>query len=189
MTTVYFVRHAQPDIAHADDRTRPLTALGWADSEAVADILSERPIDTILSSPYRRSMDTLRATAGRLGLPIHTDERFREREKGPGGHDLPMIRRRWDDFAFLEPGGECLADVQRRNVEALLEALDRYEGQTLALGTHGTALSTISHHFTPALGYAEFLRIWHSLPYVLRMDFEGKRLRSREDMLMVMRGY
>ena len=30
MTTIYFVRHAQSDHRHADDRTRPLTEAGLA---------------------------------------------------------------------------------------------------------------------------------------------------------------
>ena len=29
MTSVYFVRHAQPDISWEDDRTRPLTPTGY----------------------------------------------------------------------------------------------------------------------------------------------------------------
>ncbi len=32
MTRVYFVRHAQPEHDHMDDRTRPLTAEGVTDS-------------------------------------------------------------------------------------------------------------------------------------------------------------
>ncbi|MDE5933508.1 MAG: hypothetical protein K2H40_13660 [Lachnospiraceae bacterium] len=35
MTRVYFVRHAQPEHDHEDDRTRPLTAKGRADAKAV----------------------------------------------------------------------------------------------------------------------------------------------------------
>ena len=35
MTKIYFVRHAQPEHNHADDRTRPLTKEGIVDSKVV----------------------------------------------------------------------------------------------------------------------------------------------------------
>lgn len=38
MTSVYFVRHAQPDFNWSDDMTRPLTAEGEKDSEKVTEI-------------------------------------------------------------------------------------------------------------------------------------------------------
>lgn len=63
MTRVYFVRHAQPEHGWADDRTRPLTKEGWGDTLAVAEALSNEPIDAFYSSPYRRSMDTIRQAA------------------------------------------------------------------------------------------------------------------------------
>ena len=44
MTKVYFVRHAQPDFAWEDDRTRPLTAEGKADSAVVVKFLKDKNI-------------------------------------------------------------------------------------------------------------------------------------------------
>ena len=37
MTTVYFVRHAQPDLSVHDDLTRPLTEKGLQDRKKVTD--------------------------------------------------------------------------------------------------------------------------------------------------------
>ncbi|NLH30381.1 MAG: histidine phosphatase family protein, partial [Firmicutes bacterium] len=39
MTSIFFVRHAQPDIAWEDDRTRPLTDVGLEDSKIVTAVL------------------------------------------------------------------------------------------------------------------------------------------------------
>ena len=47
MTRVYFVRHAQPEHAHEDDRTRPLTAEGIADSKIVLETLKDKGIELI----------------------------------------------------------------------------------------------------------------------------------------------
>ena len=92
-----------------------------------------------------------------------------------------MFRRRWADFDFHEDGGECLRDVQRRNVAALFDLLDANPGGTVVVGTHGTALSTILNHFDPAFGCDDFLRIIDWMPYIVEMTFEGhERVGMRE---------
>ena len=59
MTTVYFVRHAQPNFANHDDLTRELTAKGMADRHLVEGLLAGVSVDAVLSSPYRRAVDTV----------------------------------------------------------------------------------------------------------------------------------
>ena len=62
MTIVYFVRHAQPEHAWEDDRTRPLTEEGKRDASVVLDFLKDKEIDVFYSSPYKRSIDTIAET-------------------------------------------------------------------------------------------------------------------------------
>lgn len=76
MTHVYFVRHAQSDKSWSDDRTRPLTELGWSDRKKVSEVLAKVQIDHFYSSPYKRSVDTISDCAGFLNMEIRTDERF-----------------------------------------------------------------------------------------------------------------
>ena len=59
MTKVYFVRHAQPEYAWEEDRTRPLTEEGRKDSHIVLDFLKDKKIDKFYCSPYRRSIDAI----------------------------------------------------------------------------------------------------------------------------------
>ena len=73
MTKIFFVRHAQPDHMWDDDRTRPLTTEGKADSEIVLDFLKDKKIDAFYSSPYKRSFDTISDTAVFFGKEIITD--------------------------------------------------------------------------------------------------------------------
>lgn len=172
-TTVYFVRHAQPDFSWAEDRTRPLSAEGLEDRALVIEALRDVPVDAFYSSPYKRSYDTVVPAAAHFGLPITTDERFRERQAGPDGNGKDMFRRRWADFNFHEPGGECLRDVQRRNMAALYDLLDANPGKTVVVGSHGTALSTILNFFDPSFGCDDFLRIIDWMPYIVELTFEG----------------
>ena len=51
MTTIYLVRHAQPDYSdvHADPENAPLTQQGREDSKKMASFLHHEPIDVMVS--------------------------------------------------------------------------------------------------------------------------------------------
>lgn len=188
MTTIYFIRHAQSDTTIHDDRTRPLTEAGLKDSHLVTACLSSRGIRHILSSPYERTLQTVAHLSETLGLPIETDEDFREREAGGwhGDNFLGYIRAQWEDFSYRIEDGECLASVQQRMVAAVERAIDRYPGQTIAIATHGTALSVLINHYDSSLGYTNFMRILDVMPYVARLDFneEGRCVKIQDTLLV-----
>ena len=46
------------------------------------EILKDKKIDVFVSSPYKRSFDTIKPTADFYGMQIETDERLRERKAG-----------------------------------------------------------------------------------------------------------
>ena len=180
-TRVYFVRHAQPVHSHQEDRTRPLTNEGKQDTALVTRLLRDKCIDAFYCSPYLRSLDTIRDAAEEHSLPIHQDERLREREAGERGNANMRapnsdLRRRWQDFSWHEPGGESIGQVQQRNMEALGEILMANPGKTIVIGTHGTALSTILNHYHPEFGCEDFLRIIDWMPYIVELTFDGEKL-------------
>lgn len=187
MTSVYFVRHAQPDITVHDDRTRPLTAEGLRDSIAVADLLQGRNIDLLMSSPYKRSMDTIGELSKRLELEIHTDENFRERNAGGwhGDNFLEFIKKQWADFDYRIMDGENLCEVQTRNVSALKKLLSENEGRNIVLATHGTALSTILNYYYPEYDYSSFMKIIDFMPFIIRVDFENGRAVNAQVELVI----
>ena len=113
LTTILFVRHAQ-SVYGSDDRNRPLSDAGMEDRKVVAETLRDRKIDAFLSSPYKRSMDTIRPAAEGRNMDIRTDERFRERQCGDFSTD--SLARRWADFTWAEENGECLESVPVRNI-------------------------------------------------------------------------
>ena len=139
MTTVYFVRHAQSDFAVRDDQTRPLTEKGLRDRRLITEYLRDKPVDRVLSSLYKRAVDTVADLAERRGLPIETIPDFREREKGgtwlDGADFWAFAARQWADFRYTLPGGECLAWPQCRNAMSP-------HFMTRCRGTPGRALSS-----------------------------------------------
>ncbi|WP_017414885.1 histidine phosphatase family protein [Clostridium tunisiense] len=185
MTSIYFVRHAQPDHGWEDDKSRPLSDDGLEDSKEVAKFFKDYKIDCYISSPYKRSVDTIRESADEKGLPIYEDERLRERKSGVGGNNMEMFHKRWKDLNFCEAGGESLSIVQKRNIEAILEVLNTDKDKNIVIGTHGTALSTILNYFTPAYNCNDFLRIIDFMPYIIRLDFNDLNLVGKEELLIV----
>ena len=176
MTRVYFVRHAEPDKMVKDDRNRPLTKSGIASTALVTDILKDKAIDIAISSPYKRSFDTIKPFADFMGLQIRVDERFRERGGGMPGQGLRKNPERWKSEDWKKEWGESIADVKKRNVEALLDVLDKYEGHNIVVGTHGTALSTILDFLSPQYGYDDFLRMMDWMPNIVEVVFDGKKV-------------
>lgn len=181
MTRVYFVRHAQPEHDWEEDRTRPLTEEGKKDSGIVLDFLKDKKIDAFYCSPYKRSMDTIAEAASFFNEEIRTDERLREREKGADGNTFGMFRKRWANHDYHEEGGESIAMVQRRNMDALNQILSSNPNKEIVVGTHGTALSTILNYYDSGFGCDDFLRIIDWMPYIIELDFEGDKMVGKQE--------
>lgn len=185
MTNIYFVRHAQPDYKYPDPANRPLTEEGERDCAKVTEIFRNIKLDYAVSSPYIRSYNTIKATAEEHGLEIHTDYRLRERKNGKNSNNMEMFQKRWADMTFSESDGECLKDVQDRNIEVISALLSEHEGENIILGTHGTALSTILNYYDKSFGLEGFLELINYLPYVVRIGFEGHKMVEKEELLII----
>jgi len=67
MTTVYFVRHAEPNYGNHDDMSRELSAKGLHDRVLVTAFLRDKQIDAVYSSPFKRAVDTVKDFADKNG--------------------------------------------------------------------------------------------------------------------------
>ena len=185
MTQVYFVRHALPEHNWEEDRTRPLSEEGILDIKKVTEVMKDILLDYAICSTYLRSMDTIRECVESHNLAMDTDDRFRERKRGPGGNTLELLTQRWGDLEFHEEGGESIGMVQRRNIEALHEVLSSHPNQNIIIGTHATALSSILRYYDPSYNQESFLRILNCMPYIIRLDFDNLECIGKEEILIV----
>ncbi len=175
MTTIFFVRHAQSNTNNHDDRARELTAKGLEDSKLVTGFLSDKAINKVFSSPYKRSVDTVKDFADRFGHRIECVEDFRERKISDDWiTDFDnFVKMQWQNFSFKLPGGESLTQVQARNVAALEKLLAQFAGSNMAVASHGTAMSTIINYYDSSFGYAGFKRIKGLMPWIVQFIFDG----------------
>ena len=173
-TEIYFIRHAEPNYDNHDDLTRELTPKGLVDRELVTNYLSDKNIDIVLSSPYIRAVDTVKHFADKYNMDIDQVEDFRERKIDSCWIEdfVSFSKSQWSDFEYKLSDGECLYEVQSRNVSALQNVLKTNRGKKIAIGSHGTALSMIINYYDNSFGYDDFVSIKKLMPWVVKFTFE-----------------
>ncbi|MDU7966355.1 MAG: histidine phosphatase family protein [Paeniclostridium sordellii] len=174
MNKIYFVRHAKPDFSVHDDLTRPLTDKGIIDSKKLCEFLKEKSINKIYSSPYKRSIDTIKELAQNLNIKIEVVDDFRERKiSNIWIEDFnEFSKSQWENFEYKLNDGESLNEVQSRNIKALHKILNENSNQHIVIGTHGTALSTIINYYDKTFDYLSFTKIKDIMPFIVCMEFE-----------------
>ena len=75
--TILFIRHAHAGERgrwHDDDRARPVSEKGVAQSQALVDLHAEAAIDRIITSPYTRCVQTVEPLAEARGLELERSD-------------------------------------------------------------------------------------------------------------------
>jgi 2,3-bisphosphoglycerate-dependent phosphoglycerate mutase len=162
---------------------RPLTEEGILDTKKVTSTLIDKSISSIYSSPLKRAIDTIKDFAENRELEIKVINDFSERMVGEWVEDFKTYsQKQWEEFDFKLPNGESLRQVQERNISALFEVIENNLGRSVAIATHGTALSTIINYFNPDFGFAEFWDIVDKMPFILLFRFNGLKLECIEEI-------
>ncbi|VTS12436.1 histidine phosphatase family protein [Streptococcus pseudoporcinus] len=179
-TTLYFIRHAEPNYGNYDDLSRELTENGRVASQALIEVFSSIPIDAFYSSPYKRSIDTILPLANSRAKKIIMMNDLRERKLSDEWiEDFDAVaKKQWEAFNFKLPNGESLKEVQERNIKVLHHIISESENQTVVIGTHGTALSTLINAYEPGFGFEEFNAIKPIFPWLVTFEFHDKTLKK-----------
>ena len=151
---IYAARHGQTSW-NAQNRILgrtdlELTETGVQQAEKLAEILNEKNIDIILSSPLKRAIQTSEIIAKKLGLPIKIDERLIEQNYGIyEGEDRKnegfLNNKR--NFAYRYPGGESMMQVVYRVYSLIEEIKNTYSDKTVLLVCHGGVLRILNTYF------------------------------------------
>ena len=181
MTTLYFVRHAQPNYDNHNDLTRELTEKGLSDRKKILKFFCGKDIDYIFSSHFKRCIDTISPLAKERNKDIIIREDLRERCVGNiwlSDFDS-FAQKQWEDFSYALEGGENLAAVQHRNISVIKDILKTYPDKNIVIATHGTALSTIINYYDKSWNYPDFKRIKSVMPFIAVMKFDGEKFINR----------
>lgn len=150
------LRHGQTPMSvqkrYAGRSDVPLTDAGVAQAAAAAKRLEPAGIDAIVASPLQRTVQTAEQVAGVTGLPVVTEEGFRETDFGDWeGLTFAEVRERWPsemaawlaDSQVAPPGGESFAEVSERVTAALHRVLAGRTGQRILIVSHVTPIKTL----------------------------------------------
>lgn len=176
MTHIYFIRHAKPNFNNHDDFSRELSEKGLTDRKLVTAFLADKSIDMLFSSPYKRAVDTIQDFADSYNYEITTVNDFRERKVDSEWIEdfNSFCKQQWEDFDYKLTDGETLRECQQRNIVALNQILCQHRDKNIAIGSHGTALSTIINYYQPFFSFSDFDRIRGLMPWVVHFEFDGE---------------
>jgi 2,3-bisphosphoglycerate-dependent phosphoglycerate mutase len=178
-TFVYMVRHGESP-KEGNDRTRGLTEKGYLDAKRVTDILKEKEIDVIVSSPYIRSILTVEQLAQQIGEEVLVFEDLKERIFSSGNNRIsdkelvPLLKKSFSESNFSLEGGESNADCQKRAIKVLKELLETFRDKKIVIGTHGAVMTLMMGYFDSTYDL-DFLHST-SKPDIYRMEFNEKEL-------------
>ena len=155
-TTILLLRHGQTPMSvqkrYAGRTDAPLTDTGIRQAVAAAKRLASAGIDAIVASPLQRTVRTAEEVAAVTGVPVLTDEGFRETDFGAWeGLTFAEVRERWPselttwlaDPSVAPPDGESFDQVSERVTAALHRILAERAHQTVLIVSHVTPIKTL----------------------------------------------
>ncbi|MDG5471278.1 histidine phosphatase family protein [Jeotgalibacillus sp. ET6] len=179
-TVVYMVRHGESP-KEGNERTRGLTEKGSMDALQVTEILKkDKRIDVVVSSPYIRSILTVKEIAEQIGHKVLVFEDLRERNfsskerRLPDSELLPILEESFIDMNYFFEGGESNADCQKRAISVFKELLDTYRDKEIVIGTHGVVMTLMMRYFDRTYDLNFLLST--SKPDIYRMEFNEQQL-------------
>lgn len=174
-TDIYLIRHAH-SIYTPDEEKRPLSDKGIEDVEVVTEIMKKENIDSVISSPYLRAIQTVEGIAKYKNLSIELCNGFRERTKSDKRlNDFEKaMEMLWSDYSFSFDNGESNNIAQERGVKALYSVLEKYRGKRIVIGTHGNIMVLIMNYFDEIYNYNFWKKL--DMPDIYRLQFDDKEL-------------
>ncbi|MGH9279994.1 MAG: SixA phosphatase family protein [Acidimicrobiales bacterium] len=122
--TLYLVRHGDAgdrDEWAGPDHLRPLDEIGWKQAEQLPDLLADKGMQRVISSPYTRCVQTVEPLAEQLGLRVEESDALAE---GAGADDtVALVRSLAGITTVLCTHGD--------NIPRLLERLEQLDGLPL----------------------------------------------------------
>lgn len=175
MTNIIFVRHAH-SIYTPDELGRPLSEKGTTDAKRVTEILKKEKIDVVISSPYKRAIQTVEGIANTIEKEIEMVNDFRERTLSsvPVDDFQAAITKVWEDPQFALDGGESNAVAQERGVNITFQIIEKYKGKNVVIGTHGNIMVLIMNYFNEKYDFTFWKNL--NMPDIYKCTFEEREL-------------
>ncbi|WP_163582855.1 histidine phosphatase family protein [Gracilibacillus saliphilus] len=154
MKNIYIIRHCE---AEGQSPEAQLTDRGHEQALELSEFFSNVKIDRIISSPYKRAIDSIRPLAKRFNIDVEINKNLIERILST--KNLPdwfeKLRNTFDDIELRFEGGESSREAMKRIVEVVEEAFSRNNNNTVIV-THGNLMSLLLMYFNKDYGFDDW---------------------------------
>lgn len=159
MTTLLFVRHAVT--AHTGHRLSgwlpgiPLSEVGRAQADRIAEGLAEVPLEALYSSPIDRCLETAKAIGSKKKMRPRVRDALKDTDYGDWTDRplKPLLRTKlWRKLELFPsatrfPGGENLRETQTRVVEEIERIVDQHPHGLVCVVSHADPIRlTVAHY-------------------------------------------
>jgi 2,3-bisphosphoglycerate-dependent phosphoglycerate mutase len=157
VSEILLVRHCTSCGQEPDAR---LADAGLQQAVDLAEALARHAIDHVVSSPFRRALQTIAPFAVRAGLPVHEDVRLAERTLSAEPLDdwLEQLHRTWEDFDYRAPGGETSREAQLRG-RAVVDEIAGAGHRCAVLVSHGNLIGLVLQSIDSRFDYEAWTRL------------------------------
>ncbi|WP_214770277.1 histidine phosphatase family protein [Exiguobacterium sp. s133] len=153
MKKIYLIRHCE---ASGQEPDAPLTENGHRQAKELVSFFESRSVDRILSSPFRRAIESIEAVAFQTNCSIEIQDDLRERvlSRQPLTDWQEHLQKTFTDFDYACPGGETSAEATRR-IQDVLNDVWSHSAETTLLVTHGNLLALYLHSLDASFGFEQ----------------------------------
>ncbi|WP_258311586.1 histidine phosphatase family protein [Terrilactibacillus laevilacticus] len=136
------------------------TTLGRQQARRLADLFPKKKIDHVITSPYKRALQSIEPLAERKSLKINIDNRLVERKLS--NQDLPdwleKLEASFNNMNVYYSGGESSREAMNRGMGVINDILKESYQSTIVV-THGNLMALIIRYFQRDFGFEGWLNL------------------------------
>lgn len=152
---IYLIRHGQSEARVLQKRQGPKTPLskeGISQATKIAERVKSIEVSEILSSPWKRALETAQIIAGKTKLPLSTVSYIHEKAMHPDLYYVDVdsdinksftkkLKANYEDFYWkFSEKGESISQVHKRALKFKKHLLKNYKNKNFLVVTHGVFL-------------------------------------------------
>ncbi|WP_010676698.1 histidine phosphatase family protein [Bacillus timonensis] len=167
MKKIYTIRHCE---AEGQSPDAPLTEKGQLQAMELAAFFENRKVDRIISSPFKRAIQTIQPLANKRNIDIEMNVQLAERvlstKNMPDWYE--KLKATYEDFELKYEGGESSRDAANRIIEVADDVI-KNGGEHTIIVTHGGLMSLLLNHFNKNFGFEQWSKLSNPDVYILKM--------------------
>nr|WP_309098745.1 histidine phosphatase family protein [Fredinandcohnia onubensis] len=168
MKNIYLIRHCA---AEGQDPEAPLTDKGIKQAIDLAAFFEQRKVDRIISSPFKRAIQTTHPLASERDIVIEMNHQLSERVLST--RNMPdwyeKLRETYENLDLTYDGGESSREAANRIIEVVDEVW-KSDAENTIIVTHGGLLSLLLNHYDKNFGFEQWATLSNPDVYLLTSE-------------------